>query len=44
MPTAWRSRSITMADEKERDAPVKVVDRRRWREDGESNPEAAPQT
>ena len=25
------------------DIPVKVVDRRRWREDGEANPEAAPQ-
>ena len=24
------------------DIPVKVVDRRRWREDGEANPEAAP--
>lgn len=26
------------------DIPVKVVDRRRWREDGEANPAAAPQT
>jgi len=25
------------------DIPVKVVDRRRWRDDGELNPEAAPQ-
>ena len=25
------------------DIPVKVVDRRRWREDGEANPEAEPQ-
>lgn len=33
-----------MADEKEFEVAVKVVDRRRWREDGESNPEAAPQT
>jgi molecular chaperone GrpE len=33
-----------MADEKDYDVPVKVVDRRRWREDGDSNPEAAPQT
>lgn len=33
-----------MADEKEHEIPVKVVDRRRWREDGESNPAAAPQT
>src|SRR5215470_3446568 len=33
-----------MADEKEYEVSVKVVDRRRWREDGESNPEAAPQT
>jgi molecular chaperone GrpE len=31
-----------MADEKEHDVPVKVVDRRRWRENGESNPAAAP--
>jgi molecular chaperone GrpE len=31
-----------MADEKDHDAPVKVVDRRRWRENGESNPAAAP--
>src|SRR4051794_16212004 len=30
-----------MADEYE--IPVKVVDRRRWREDGEANPAAAPQ-
>ena len=35
---------MTMADEKDLEVPVKVVDRRRWREDGESNPEAAPQT
>lgn len=35
---------MTMADEKEYEIPVKVVDRRRWREDGEINPEAAPQT
>jgi molecular chaperone GrpE len=27
----------------EYDIPVKVVDRRRWREDGEANPAAAPQ-
>ena len=33
-----------MADDKEHEIPVKVVDRRRWREDGEVNPEAAPQT
>jgi len=33
-----------MADETHDEVPVKVVDRRRWREDGESNPEAAPQT
>src|SRR6516225_8844475 len=33
-----------MADEKDYDVRVKVVDRRRWREDGDSNPEAAPQT
>src|SRR5215467_4533918 len=33
-----------MADEKDYEVSVKVVDRRRWREDGESNPEAAPQT
>jgi len=33
-----------MADEKEYEVPVKVVDRRRWREDGEINPAAAPQT
>jgi molecular chaperone GrpE len=33
-----------MADEKDYDVPVKVVDRRRWREDGDSNPDAAPQT
>jgi molecular chaperone GrpE len=33
-----------MADEKDHDVPVKVVDRRRWREGGDSNPEAAPQT
>jgi molecular chaperone GrpE len=33
-----------MADEKEFDVPVKIVDRRRWRENGESNPAAAPQT
>ena len=26
------------------DIPVKVVDRRRWREDGEANPEASPPT
>src|SRR6186713_2733630 len=26
------------------DIPVKVVDRRRWREDGELNPEAVPPT
>jgi molecular chaperone GrpE len=32
-----------MADEKEFDVPVKIVDRRRWRDDGESNPAAAPQ-
>src|SRR5579871_5564555 len=32
-----------MAEEKELEVPVKVVDRRRWREDGESNPAAAPQ-
>ena len=32
-----------MADEKDHDVSVKVVDRRRWREDGDSNPEAAPQ-
>ena len=30
-----------MSDEVE--IPVKVVDRRRWREDGEANPEASPQ-
>lgn len=35
---------MTMADEKHEEVAVKVVDRRRWREDGESNPEAAPQT
>jgi molecular chaperone GrpE len=33
-----------MADEKDYEVPVKVVDRRRWREDGEANPAAAPQT
>jgi molecular chaperone GrpE len=33
-----------MADDKQDEVAVKVVDRRRWREDGESNPEAAPQT
>jgi len=33
-----------MADDKDYDVRVKVVDRRRWREDGDSNPEAAPQT
>jgi molecular chaperone GrpE len=33
-----------MADETHDEVPMKVVDRRRWREDGESNPEAAPQT
>ena len=33
-----------MADDKHDEVAVKVVDRRRWREDGESNPEAAPQT
>ena len=33
-----------MTDDKEYEIPVKVVDRRRWREDGEANPEAAPQT
>lgn len=32
-----------MADEKDDEVSVKVVDRRRWREDGESNPAAAPQ-
>jgi molecular chaperone GrpE len=32
-----------MADENEHETRVKVVDRRRWREDGESNPAAAPQ-
>ena len=32
-----------MADDKEFDVPVKIVDRRRWREDGEINPAAAPQ-
>jgi molecular chaperone GrpE len=32
-----------MTDDKEIDVPVKVVDRRRWRDDGESNPAAAPQ-
>src|SRR5215467_766684 len=32
-----------MADEKDYEVSVKVVDRRRWREDGESNPAAAPQ-
>jgi molecular chaperone GrpE len=32
-----------MADEKDHEVTVKVVDRRRWREDGDSNPEAAPQ-
>jgi len=31
-----------MADEKEYEIPVKVIDRRRWREDGEINPTAAP--
>jgi molecular chaperone GrpE len=31
-----------MADEKDYEVPVKVVDRRRWRENGESNPAAAP--
>jgi molecular chaperone GrpE len=31
-----------MADDKQDEVVVKVVDRRRWREDGESNPEAAP--
>jgi len=30
-----------MADEY--DIPVKVVDRRRWRDDGEANPDSAPQ-
>ncbi|HEX4565476.1 MAG TPA: nucleotide exchange factor GrpE [Vicinamibacterales bacterium] len=33
-----------MADDKHDEVAVKVVDRRRWREDGESNPEATPQT
>src|SRR5215471_7973640 len=33
-----------MSDEKDREVHVKVVDRRRWREDGESNPEAATET
>jgi molecular chaperone GrpE len=33
-----------MADDKHDEVAVKVVDRRRWREDGESNPEAASQT
>jgi molecular chaperone GrpE len=33
-----------MADDKQDEVVVKVVDRRRWRENGESNPEAAPQT
>src|SRR6516165_1521827 len=32
-----------MADDKESEVAVKVVDRRRWREDGEINPAAAPQ-
>ncbi len=33
-----------MAENRERESAVKVVDRRRWREDGESNPAAAPDT
>ena len=33
-----------MADEKDYEVSVKVVDRRRWRENGEVNPAAAPQT
>ena len=32
-----------MADDKHDEVAVKVVDRRRWRENGESNSEAAPQ-
>jgi molecular chaperone GrpE len=32
-----------MADDKEHEITVKVIDRRRWREDGEVNAEAAPQ-
>jgi molecular chaperone GrpE len=31
-----------MSDSEEVEIPVKVVDRRRWREDGQSNPDAAP--